>query len=241
MKKLNSVIGPLFILGTMASPATTLAWTGDAELGYSSSGGNTDTTIVNGKIDMDNAVASWRHNFFGDAYYTEDNGSKTAERYAMAYKPKYFIDDENYLFGLLRYDQDKFSFIDQRTTEVIGVGRQFINTAIQYLDGEVGIGARQTDYKVDPSTVSLDDGETIAFLGGKYTGKISDNARFSQILRMEFGDQNNYTESITGLGLSIVGNLSAKISYTARHNSDVTGVKGKKTDTLTGVNAVYSF
>lgn len=234
------LIAPLCLAGTLASPMAG-AWTGDVELGYSRTDGNTKTTTTNAKLDMDHAVDKWRHNVFADAYYSKNNSVKTAERYALAYKPKYFMDKQNYVFGLLRYDQDKFSFIDQRTTEVVGVGRQFINNPVHYLDGEIGVGARQTDYVIDATTTNLDDNETIVFLGGKYTGKISDNARFTQNLRVEFGEENTYTESISALGLSIVGNLSAKLSYTVRHNSDVKGVLGDNTDSLTGVNLVYSY
>ena len=240
MKNGIGFIAPLCIVGTLASPMAN-AVTGDAELGYSRTDGNTETTTTNAKIDMDHAMDKWRHNLFGDAYYSKNNGVKTAERFALAYKAKYFMSKQNYVFGLLRYDQDEFAFIDQRTTEVLGVGRQFINTPVHYLDAEVGVGARQTDYTVDPATATLDDSEDIVFLGGKYTGKISDNARFSQNLRVEIGGENTYTESITALGMSIAGNLSARVSYTVRHNSDVVGLLGDNTDTLTGLNLVYSY
>lgn len=216
-------------------------WVGDAELGISISGGNTENTTANAKLDMDSAKDSWRHNIFADAYYAEDDDIKSGERYALGYKPRYFMNDRDYVFGILRYDQDEFAFIDSRTTEVIGVGRQFISTPKHYLDGEIGVGARQTDYIPDPTTTNLDDSEVIYFLGGKYTGRISESARFSETLRAEFGEDNTYYESITGLGLAVTGSLSAKISYTIRHNTDVRGVKGDKTDTLTGVNMVYSF
>ncbi len=216
-------------------------WTGDAELGISSSSGNTENTTVNAKLDLDAAKDRFHHNIFADAYYTKDDGTKTAERFAIGYKPRYFVTDKDYLFGILRLDQDEFAFIDRRTTEVLGYGRQFISTAKHYLDGEIGLGARQTDYVTDPSTSTLDENELIYFLGGKYTGRISSSARFSQTVRVEIGQDNSYIESISGLGLTITDSMSARISYTVRHNTDVSGVKDKKTDALTGVNLVYSF
>jgi len=216
-------------------------WAGDAELGLSMSGGNTENTTANAKLDMDTAKASWRHNIFADAYYAEDDSEKTAERYAVGYKPRHFMTERDYLFAILRYDQDKFAFIDRRTTEVVGYGRQLIATKKHYLDGEIGLGARQSDYIENSSTDNLDENELIYFLGGKYTGRISKTARFSETVRVEIGEDNNYIESITGLSLSVTGSISAKISYTLRHNSDVKGTKGDKTDTLTGVNLIYSF
>ncbi len=228
------------ITGVMsAQPA--FAWTGDAELGASLTSGNTENTNVIAKLDVDTAANSWRHNLFGDIYYAEDDNLKSAERYSAGYKPRYFFTAQDYLFGLVRYDQDKFSFIDDRWTEVLGYGHLFLNSTAHYLDGEIGVGARQSTYVVDPSTANLSEDETIGFLGAKYVGRISNTARFSEIVRVEAGEDNTFVESITGLGMTVTDTVSAKLTYTVRHNSDVVGVKGEKTDSVTGVNLVYSF
>ncbi len=216
-------------------------WTGEAELGISSSGGNTDNTVFNTIIDFELTQESWRHNIFGHFYYAKSSGKRTAENCDIGYKPRYFMTDQDYLFSFLRYDQDKFSSIDHRTTGVAGYGRQLVSTEKHLVDVELGLGARQTVYLSSPSTANLDGNELVYYLGGKYIGRISNTARFFETVRVEAAQDNSYIESITGLGLSITGALSAKISFTARYNTDVTGDKGKKTDTLTGVNLVYSF
>jgi putative salt-induced outer membrane protein len=216
-------------------------WTGDAELGVSLTSGNTETTVVNAKIDMDATRDKWRHNIFGDTFYSEDSGTRTAERYSLGYRPRYFLTDANYVFSILRYDQDEFAFVDNRTTEIIGYGRQVVNSAVQTWDAEIGIGLRQTDYIADPSTEDLAGDETIGFLGTKYVYRISDTAEFSETLRVETGHDNTYTESIAGLGTTITDAVSAKLSYTVRYNSDVAGVNGDKLDSITSVNLVYSF
>jgi len=216
-------------------------WAGDAELGMTISSGNTENTVVNAKLDVDTMMKDWRHNLFADAYYTKDDGTKTAERFAIGYKPRYFMTQKDYLFAIARYDQDEFAAINGRTTEVLGYGRQFISTPKHYLDGEIGLGARQTDYLNSPDTEDLDENELIYFLGGKYVGRLSKTARFSETVRVEAGKDNSYIESITSLGLAVTGSVSAKISFTVRHNTDVTGDKGENTDSLTGVNLVYSF
>ena len=145
------------------------------------------------------------------------------------------------MFGLLRYDSDEFAFIDGRTTEVVGYGHLFFNDNKLYWDGEIGAGARQTDYTDAPSTDDLKEDEVIGFLGTKLSIRISPNARFLETLRAEIGEDNTYIESITGLQLAIAGNLSSSITYTVRHNTDIEGERGEKTDTITGVNLVYSF
>ncbi len=216
-------------------------WKGDAELGITSATGNTETTNINGKIDATHEDGKWKHNAFAEAYYAEDQSTKTAERYVLGYKPKYFLTDKDYMFGLLRYDKDEFSFIDGRTSEVLGYGRQILDTDVHKLEAEIGLGARQTNYVTAPSTASLAENEGMVFLAGKYVGKISDSAKFSQVLRVEAGEENTAIESVTGLTMAIVGNLASKITYTVRHNTDIEGAMGENTDTITGVNLLYNF
>ena len=241
MKYKRTMLAISFTSVFTVSSLSYAGWTGDAEFGMSLSSGNTKNTTANAKLDLDTVVDRWRHNIFADGYYAEDDDTKTAERFALGYKPRFFFTNKDYAFGIVRYDQDEFAFIDNRATGVAGYGRQFLSTPKHYLDGELGLGMRKTNYYDNVDTATLDENELIYFLGGKYSGRISKTARFSETVRVEIGQDNNYIESITSLGVSITGSMSAKISYTIRHNTDVAGEKGEKTDTLAGVNLVYSF
>lgn len=111
LKKTLLATGISAVLAT--SGAAHAEWAGDAELGVSIASGNTENTTANAKLDMDTAKDSWRHNIFADAYYAEDDEVKSAERYALGYKPRYFVTEKDYVFGIVRYDQDKFAFIDE--------------------------------------------------------------------------------------------------------------------------------
>lgn len=224
---------------SLASSTFANNWSGSGELGFSNSTGNSEDRSLNAKLDMDYTEGSWRHNVFGDAYSAKSSGDTTAERYALGYKPSYFLNDKDYVFGLLRYDEDKFSDIDDRLTEVIGVGRQFINSDSTYLEGEVGVGARQTSY-INPLNTA-DDNEVLFYTGARFTHSLTESARFLQIVRVEKGSDNTYGESVTGVQLKVTDAVSAKITHTIRHNTDILGALGKKTDQVTGVNVVYSF
>lgn len=216
-------------------------WKGEAELGVSSSTGNTEATVANGRINADREALRWLHNLFAEAYYAEDTGTRTAERYALGYRPRYFLTDKDYAFGILRYDQDQFSAIDNRFSEVLGYGRQLLDNETHKLEAEIGVGARQTEYVASPDTADLAENEALGFLGAKYEGRLSEHSKLSEALRIEFGEENTFIESVTGLTMTIVGNLSSKITYTVRYNSDIVGARGEYTDTLTGVNLLYSF
>ena len=217
------------------------AWTGNAEFGFSNTTGNTQTTTANLKLDLDRTVGRLRHNLFGESFYAESDGIKSAERYLAGYKPSYFFTEKNYLFGILRYDRDKFSLISSRFNEVLGYGRQVLNNDFHTLDGEIGLGARQTIYVADRSTADARRYDYILFLGLKYSGKISDSTQFFETARIEGSEENTFVESVTGLQFQVIGNISTKISYTTRYNSDITGARGDNMDTLTSIGLLYSF
>ncbi len=75
---------------------------------------------------------------------------------------------------------------------------------------------------------------------GKYQWALSETSTFIQTLKVESGAENTFTESVTELKLSVVGNLFAALSYTVKHNSDVPA-DTKKTDTFSAVNLSYAF
>lgn len=239
----RTTISPALILagGLALTGEAGAAWVGNAEFGFNSTSGNTQTMSANLKLDLNRTVGSWRHNLFSEVYYSENDSVKSAERYLAGYKPSYFFSEKNYVFGMLRYDRDRFALISSRWNEIVGYGRQILNNDVHTLDSEIGVGARQTNYVPDPSTADASEHDTILFLGLKYLAKISETTQFIENARVESSNDNTFVESDTGLQMQVMGNLSAKVSYTVRYNSDITGARGDNTDTLTGVSLLYAF
>lgn len=212
-------------------------WLGEGELGLVSTSGNTENGSFTGKLDLGKVSGRWIHTLLGDIYKADTDGVDTADRASLGYKPKRLITDRTYGFGLLNYDTDEFGNIDERLREVVGVGHFFINDETTLLLGEVGVGARQTDF-LDGS--SSDDG-AILYLYGKYKRNFSDNLSFIQTIAVDAGSDNTFAESVTGLQVGLAGDLSMKLSYTIRQNSDIVGVRGKKRDAISGLTLVYGF
>lgn len=234
------------VCALIATPVFADGWAGSAELGFSNTSGNSKDRTLNTRLDMDYSHDQWRHNIFGDAYVASADGDRTAERYVVGYKPNYFLTDKDYIFGVLRFDKDQFAGINERYTQVLGYGRQLINTPETFLEAEVGAGARQTKYGqfivngVDRNA-DLDKTEAIFYTAARFNHRLSDSARLIQNVRLEHGKDNTYTESISGLQLRVTDAVSARLTHTIRHNSDLLGERGKNTDHITGVNMVYSF
>ena len=140
-----------------------------------------------------------------------------------------------FLFGRLDWRKDRFSSITEQFSQSVGYGRRLIDTDKHSLNGEVGIGARQSDL-----SDGTDESDTIYTGRLTYAWQISDTASFGQSLLLEAGSSNTFTESVTELKARLVGGLALVASYTIRNNSD--GLPGtEKTDTRTAISLEYAF
>jgi putative salt-induced outer membrane protein len=210
-------------------------WNGEAELGLLVTSGNTDTQTLNARLTIDNTRPKWEHQFRLEAVRTEDSSAITAERYTAFTRSRYLLSQVDYLFGNLRYEDDRFAGYDQRTTEVAGYGRKFYNSDAFKLSAEVGAGARQTDY-----TTGEQVDEAIVRLGTDLFVALSETSSFKETLFVESGDSNTYTESTSELKLKVNSSLAMKLTLTVKDNSDPP-VGNKHTDTETAVTLVYDF
>ena len=221
--------------GEPAPVAPADALTGKAELGYLATSGNSDTSSLNAKLAMGFELATWRHSLSAVAVKSEDSGLTTAERYQFGLKSDYKINEHDYLFATVNWEQDEFAGFSQRTSEAVGYGRRLLSSPEHHLDLELGVGARQTELVLGPSV-----DETILRASGKYTWFISAGSAFDQSLIVEKGGETTYTESVSALGVKINGALSLKVSYTIKDNSKVpAGLEN--TDTYTAIGIEYTF
>lgn len=210
---------------------------GELSAGFIANGGNSETRSSNAKAQFGYISNRWKNELMGSLQHARDGGDTTAERYTVGYKLDYSFTDSDYLFFTIDYDKDLFGGVRERLAEAIGYGRKLINTERHKLDAEIGVGARQLRLQ---GAGAERESEFIGRASGQYRWILSETSEFSQRLMVESGDNNTFTESISELKLSIIGNLFASLSYTVRNNSD-TAPDLKKTDTVTAVNLSYKF
>ncbi len=211
-------------------------WKGEAGAGLLTTSGNSETESFNGKFLLDWKADEWKNSFSATAINNGDEDGRSAERYTVGDKLDYHFTDVDYAFGAVDWEKDLFGGFRERTAETIGYGRHVLTGPVHSLDAEIGAGWRQTKEQETGDKES----EAIGRAGGKYLWKISDTSAFAQSLKVEYGSSNTFTEAVSELKLSVVGNLFASISFTARNNSDVPP-ETKKTDTFTAVNLSYAF
>jgi len=203
--------------------------------GYVGTSGNTDTDTYNLEFLMPLTTDMWLHNVKFQALGSQENSQAKAERYYLEDKSDYNLDENKYLFIKGSYTDDRFSGFEYQAAVSAGYGRYLIKRDRLELQGFGGAGYRRNDV-TDAGT----EGEAIFTLGEKLSWAISDNASLTQSFTTEIG--NDRTVSVLDLGVeaNIIGDITTKIAFQARNNSDVP-VGRKKTDTLMSVNLVYSF
>lgn len=208
---------------------------GRIQFGYLAASGNSETSNLNGKLQLGWDLADWRHAFAASSIYSKNDDVVVAENYHAGYKADRKLGGQNYLFGSLSWEQDEFTGYESRMTEAVGYGRRVIESDEHTLDLELGIGARQTEL-LD----GTEQDETIGRLAADYLWTFGENSDFSQQVAVESGDLNTYIESITALTSQLLGELDLVVSYTIKRNSEVpAGLEN--TDTYTTVSVQYNF
>jgi putative salt-induced outer membrane protein len=217
-------------------------WKTDAELGYISTTGNTETTTTAAKLDVVYEVEKWRHKLHAEAYGQEAKDDTTgqtvvaAERYEGSGKSDYKFTEHDYGFALLKLKKDRFSGFKYEHSFTLGYGRKVIKEDNMELDIEIGPGIKY--YRADSAPEPED--EAMLRLSADYWWQITDNSKFTQSLSTEIGEEFTTTESVTGIKANINSTLALKFTYTIRNKSEVPP-DVEKTDTETAVTLVYSY
>ena len=210
-------------------------WSGEAELGYLKTTGNTDTESLHTKAKVVNEREKWKHQAAIEVINKSENNTTTAKRTYITGKSDYNINKLSYLFITLSYEDDDFSGYDYQTTEAVGYGYHVIKRDDLKLDLEASAGARQSKLTTGTST-----SEGIVKGAADLEWKFSKTSLLSQHLSVEVGEDSTISRSVTAVKVLVVGNLSAKLSHSIKHSSDVP-VGTEKTDTESVITLVYSF
>ncbi len=220
-------------------------FSGEGELGYLMTSGNTETQSLNARLGIMYETVRWQNKLQSEAVYgseeDEDTGEDvtTKQRFLVSGKTSYRFDSRNSAFGLAVYDDDRFSGFKYQVTLSAGYNRQIIDSKSISWEAEIGPGYRYNKIE-DEETTDADEGEAIVHAGTLFSWAISDTATFTEDISVDTGADNTITRSATSLKLTINDRLSAKISFNLKHTSDVPPEKDK-TDTETALTLVYGF
>jgi len=225
------------LLSTMgAAVADDSSWSGNGQLGFTSTSGNSDTTTLTAGLVGNYEVDKWINSASLNVLRADADGIDTADRYILEGKTGYKFDDNDYVFFNTRYERDSFTAFDYTWTNAVGWGHKFYDNDDKRLITEVGFGHKITAFDIDRSK---DSGAVIT---GKmdYMRKISDNISFDDVLRVEATSNNTFIQNDAGFTFKVSDKMGVKLSHQWRHNTDVpVGTNG--TDTLVAASLVYDF
>jgi putative salt-induced outer membrane protein len=223
-------------LACLSLPVFAGEWAGDVGLGYIATQGNSQTRSLSSKLGAAYTADPWKNTFTAASISAADQNGTTAERYTVNDKVDYSFNPANYAFLLGEYEKDLFGGIRERMSEIVGYGRHILPGPVHMLDAEIGAGARQTQENV----TGLRHNEPVGRLNGRYLWAIAEHTSFGEAVKVEAGETNTLSESVTELKVVLIGNLAAVGSYTVRHNSHAPPGTGA-TDIVTAANLTYTF
>lgn len=214
------------------------AWKAQAELGGTMTTGNTETSTVKAKVAAEHDIANWKNKYLAELLYSDDKGTKTANKWKVGAKGNYVFNDISSLFVLGEYEVDDFSDYDSTTSAAFGYTRRLYQAKDTFLDADIGPGAKFFDLK-DGGT------ETTAtvHVGAQFETNLSEHSRFKQTLVSDIAldsEASTVSRSETSVSANVMDNLAMKFSYIVKHDNHP-GEGKDNVDTETTVTLLYTF
>ncbi len=220
-------------LTSAATGTAARTWKGEAEAGLVATSGNTETQSLTARFRIEWDVERWRFRLNAQYLKASDKGGTTAERSSSALKTDYRLSRREYLFGLVRYDGDRFSGYHSQIAESLGYGRRFPFSEATTLEAEAGAGGQHTRF-----VGGARERHAIVRLAMKFVHRFGTGSEFREEAFTEIADANTHTESVTSLTSRLNSSFATKLAYTVKRNSSVPPGLAR-TDTITSVTLVY--
>jgi len=230
----------LSVTSHAAEEELTPAWSGQAELGFIETRGNTDTRSFNGKFNLVHDAQPMKTALKLEALSGEENGDKSKERYFAEIKADYTLDEYDYIASLLSYEDDRFSGFEYQSVLSVGYGYRVWHAKKGHFDVEIGPGYRRTSLEVRNEKGDKLKEEVIGRLSLDFAADISENAKFLETITVESGEFGTVYRSIMGLQSTLVSTLAMKINYEVKY-TDTVPEGTEKMDTIVGATLVYGF
>jgi putative salt-induced outer membrane protein len=234
MVTVRTIAISLFI--ALVPAAASADWSGKGSFGGVLSRGNTETETINLNIDVANELDRWTHKAGASMLRTVNDDVTSADRWELRGETNYKLTDRSYLFGTLRYEDDAFTDFEYQATLAGGYGYRFIATETTELEGQIGLGVRQTELRL------TGDKEEDAIVRGaiNYEHKLTDTTLFYDRFLVESGSENTFLQNALGIEVKIAERFALGLDYSVRHNTDV--LPGtEETDQVFTANLVCGF
>ena len=226
----------LAVMGMALLPVTPAAaqWAGKGQLGVVVSSGNSTAKSGSLKLAATNIAGPWTHKFNYAAVYSSDADGTTAQRWEAQEQSTYALDTDDFVFGGLRYENDRFSGFDHQSTLSAGLGHLFFRTDVNQLSAQLGTGYKSAQTRNPKMTESSIAG--IASLD--YRHVFNSSTSLLDKATVEYAKDNTFLQNEVAVEVKMTTKLALAVAFQVRNNS-APPAAFKKTDTLTTINVVY--
>jgi len=224
------------VCGVLASGAASADWSGKGTFGGVVARGNSDTSTINAVVDVAKELERWTHRLGGSLLRTVNDDVTSANRWELRGESNYKLTERSYLFGTLRYEDDRFTDFEYQATAAVGYGYHFIATETTKLEGQIGVGGRRTERRITGET----NEDAIGRGALNFEHKLTETTLVYNRTLVEAGSDNTFYQNNLGIEVKINDSFALGLDYALRHNTDVSP-DTEKTDEVITANLVYGF
>jgi putative salt-induced outer membrane protein len=224
----------VLVIGLLPVTPAAAQWSGKGQLGVVVSSGNSTAKSGSLKLAATNISGPWTHKFNFASVYSSDAVSTTAQRWEAQEQSNYAIDKDDFVFGGLRYENDRFSGFDHQSTLSVGLGHLFFRTDVNQLSAQLGAGyktAQTRNPKITESSMA-------AISSLDYRHAFNASTSLLDKATVEYAKDNTFLHNEIAVEVKLTSKLALAVAFQVRNNSSPPAAF-KKTDTLTTVNVVY--
>lgn len=233
-KAVRILVGVL--CGSLSAGAASAEWSGKGRLGGVLTRGNSETTTLNGHMDVVNNLERWHHKFGGSVLRTLNEEVVTADRWEIRAESDFKPTKRTYTFLSLRYEQDEFTDYEYQAIGAVGYGYHFIENEDTKLDGKIGVGARATELRLSGET----EREDILRGALEFEHHLTDTTLIFNRYLVESGSTNTFMQNQFGIEVKINHAFALGLGYEVRRNTDV--LPGtRNSDQIYTASIVYGF
>ncbi|MEA3252306.1 MAG: DUF481 domain-containing protein [Pseudomonadota bacterium] len=209
-------------------------FTGQAELGYTSLSGNTDSSTLLAKGRLTWLTGPWTQTLRAETRKVEENDNTSAEQYLLGGRERYDLEGPHYLFGFTRWEKDRFSGYDYQFTTIAGYGRQLLAGPDHVLSLEAGPG-----YRHDELESGEGDDLAVGYGALDYQWNFSEGSSFQQELSVEGTAQNVTTRAFSAVTAQLNAHLALRLSHEIERNSQPPEGASSNIDRTTAASLLY--
>jgi len=223
-------------------------WSGAVDLGYTTTGGNTDVTTLTSSFDATRETERdrLRLRFFHNS--TEENGTATQRQTGSSLQYDYFVSERWYALLTGSADQDRNAALELGTTYGAGAGYKLWfeeeSEAMSRLDLEAGMSYFAEDFETDGDQEYL-TARLAAHLAYDFSGSVGLESDF-ELFAPSLEDSNDYnakwdTRLRSNLGERMFTQLQLVLDFDSTPAQDSAGAELEELDTRIVLSLGWSF